>query len=323
MSIRVLNPSRYYLIGLLAFFALLATRARAQMVTNTDPNFTLQVPNGFAQYPADPDSLYIFATSDPANGPPDAAVAIQRLRGTIGRERARLPKDAAPGSQLTTTRWKSFDVDVMAEHISANGVDVERRVAQIPIARHAVQIVVMVPASSTADPDAILQSFVSGLDGPSNWSAELNNTPSIVGAVSALLVILLISGSKAAKAAKAAARVERSDRRSLPGRHIRSRMIAVVLSVLLFVVIFFGGMIAISRNPGGDYTNEQRGELISIGAVTMSLWSFSAVYGIARLIMRIGYGPVRAPMAPAIAAGSDASSADVAARWAQLNDPDQ
>jgi hypothetical protein len=72
------------MIGIL-LWAGCAAAARADVFTCTDPQFTLNEPDGYVQVPATGDVLYSCATSDPNFSMPDAIIEIVRLPGTIRR----------------------------------------------------------------------------------------------------------------------------------------------------------------------------------------------------------------------------------------------
>ena len=165
-----------YLICLLAMVSA-GTTSLAATITDTRFNFTLVISDRYRQFPGAADSLYYFATSDPANGVPDATIAIQRLHGTIGKEHLDLSATGLPGAQLLTGQWKSFTVDVFAAQVDATGTKMAIRGAQLPLAHEAVQIIVAVPLAREASAEGILNEFLTGFDGPSNWSTPKPITP--------------------------------------------------------------------------------------------------------------------------------------------------
>lgn len=141
-------------------------------VTSTDPDFSLTVPAGYIQITS-PNAIYAFATSDPAAGKvPDATVAVQRLHGTIGPGHMDLSATGIPDAHFLRGKWKTFDIDIVAGHVTRNGIPFAMRGAQIPLQHEAIQILLLVPAEQDARADRIMQEFLAGLDGPSNWPSQ-------------------------------------------------------------------------------------------------------------------------------------------------------
>ena len=75
-----------------------------------------------------------------------------------------------PGARQYTADWKGFPVTVVALSRSAsNGSQSATRWVQIPLERQAVSIAVVTSVENDAVADQVLQDFLVGLDGPSNW----------------------------------------------------------------------------------------------------------------------------------------------------------
>jgi hypothetical protein len=141
--------------------------ARGQMVVDAGHGFTFQTPTGFTRLDRlpTPDTLYAFATSDPAAGLPEAAVMIQSLPGRItgGVGHVPLPDNAPPGARMTVRKWGSTDIDVMEANTYVAGVPVAVRVAQIPLPGKAIQIDLMTRTTRRTPIDVTLDQALAGL----------------------------------------------------------------------------------------------------------------------------------------------------------------
>jgi hypothetical protein len=86
----------------------LAAAGRAEQITDANFRFSMTIPDGFeriAQPPPDkPNWLYSFVKKEPDGA--WVAIVVERMRGTIDRERLD-PQDAPAGShaRLHTVRW--------------------------------------------------------------------------------------------------------------------------------------------------------------------------------------------------------------------------
>lgn len=159
------------LCGLLLALASVASAAR---VEDPDLGFTLDIPEGFEPDPAilgaDRDFVHAFAKDDPAGGF-STIIVIERMRGTIGRERldpAKLP----PGfkGKLFTAKWNGFDVEATEVPEELNGVPTINYNAQVPLKREAIQLRVVGPQSKVKELRALLDQLLDGLKGETNWT---------------------------------------------------------------------------------------------------------------------------------------------------------
>jgi hypothetical protein len=139
-------------------------------ITNTVPEFTLTLPDRYVSVKRIGDALYTFSTKDQTAG---ALVGVYGLGHTIEQGGERTPQIQAPDARLIPATWKSFPVNVTAWHTTAkNGAISAARWVQIPLQQQAVSILVLIPVAKEALADGLLQDFLSGLDGPTNWRIE-------------------------------------------------------------------------------------------------------------------------------------------------------
>jgi hypothetical protein len=173
-------------------FAAFAGDAEARTIKNAELNYTLVVPDRFKQMPPPPGAIDAFASSDPAQGIPDAVVTISRLPGVLGREHFDASKHAIPGfpeARFRQQKWKTFDIDVMEAQTVQAGVRLSVRGAQIPLKPAAIQLSIAVRAGKEAEADALLTELLAGLDGPSNWLTDFESSESIGQAVGGIIVL--------------------------------------------------------------------------------------------------------------------------------------
>jgi len=161
-------------LAVCTFLLMLPFVASAARVEDANLAFTIDIPEGFEPDPAmlaaKADFVHAFAKDDPAGGL-STIIIIERMRGTIGRERldpAKLP----PGfkGKLFTAKWNGFDVEATEVAEELNGVPTVNYNAQVPLKREAVQLRVVGPRSKDKELRALLDQLLAGLKGETNWT---------------------------------------------------------------------------------------------------------------------------------------------------------
>jgi hypothetical protein len=153
---------------------LLPTAGAAATFQDENLGFTVDIPEGFEPDPAvlgaNRDFAHAFAKDDPAGGL-STIIVIERMRGTIGRERLD-PGKLPPGfkGKLFTARWNGFDVEATEVPEELNGVPTVNYNAQVPLKREAVQLRVVGPRSKDKELRALLDQLLAGLKGETNWT---------------------------------------------------------------------------------------------------------------------------------------------------------
>jgi hypothetical protein len=139
-------------------------------VTNTVPEFTLTLPDRYVQLKSTGNALCNFGTKDRTAG---ALVGVYPLGHTIEPGIVGAPQVQDPDSRQIPATWKTFPINVTAWHPAPkNGTRSAALWAQIPLKQQAVSILVLVPVEKEAFAEGLLQDFLTGLDGPSNWRGE-------------------------------------------------------------------------------------------------------------------------------------------------------
>ena len=139
-------------------------------VTNTVPEFTLTLPDRYFQLKSTGNALCNFGTKDRTAG---ALVGVYPLGHTIEPGIVGAPQVQDPDSRQIPATWKTFSINVTAWHPAPrNGTRSAALSAQIPLKQQAVSILVLVPVEKEAFAEGLLQDFLTGLDGPSNWRVE-------------------------------------------------------------------------------------------------------------------------------------------------------
>jgi hypothetical protein len=201
-------------IAVIANVLLLASRLSAgETIVDDARGFTLALPDGFVANPdivgARPDIVHGFVLGDPTDEDLDIILFIQKMRGTIGRERLRA-EDLPSGFQgrLFTTQWQGFEVDAFEVPEQIGEIQTITYNVQIPLKRAAIQVKLFGPAEREAEMKSLLIEILTGLKGESNWiqSAALSApvtssqnygvillTFAIVFIVGGLVVLWLIS----------------------------------------------------------------------------------------------------------------------------------
>ena len=189
-------------LALLVLVGLGETAAGAAVIRDEKLGFTLTMPDGFVDFPAgkaEPGTAYAYLKGTP--GTDDyAIVTIKPMGGVIGREaleRKDLPKIEGIKFDLRREKWKSFEIDVMVGTARQEGVGVYVAVAQVPLEREAIELVVAGPEARRADVLALLHTLLASLDGPSNWLTDGERSyrlGKVAGMVSGVVVALAFAG---------------------------------------------------------------------------------------------------------------------------------
>ncbi len=164
----------------------LAGAARADTVSSADPAFSFTLPNEFKDFPQGHGQkvLYSFARGNPGDAS-YAVLRIEGLGGTIGREplhRAIVEKAARSSTASTgvevkgfdyrKTRWKTFELDLIATRLTGGQQELLTLSTQVPLAKEAVQIAMLGPAKDEPRLVSELQSILVSLQGETNWLTD-------------------------------------------------------------------------------------------------------------------------------------------------------
>jgi len=164
-------------------------------VTNTKPEFTLVLPDRYFTLKSTGDALCTFGTTDRSTG---ALVAVYGLHHTIEPGSTDVSAFKQRDVRRVTMTWQSIPVDVIGWRTTAkDGKEMAARWVQIPLVQEAVSILVLIPAAKEDLADGLIQDFLAGLTGPSNWRVEEPLSPAQRGARLVLglaLLLALISG---------------------------------------------------------------------------------------------------------------------------------
>ena len=150
---------------------ILAVVLLLQTATNSQLGYKFTLPDGFVAFPAgktQPDVVDCWTEFMPASSRGALILCVQRMRGTIGRERL-ARKDLPPQIELTTFKWKSFDIDGLRTDTTQAGMPVVIYAAQVPLRPEAIQLIVAGPRDQTQRAEAILTSALASLEGNTNW----------------------------------------------------------------------------------------------------------------------------------------------------------
>jgi hypothetical protein len=157
------------------FVLLLASFASAgETIVDDARGFTLTLPDGFVPNPAivgaAPEIIHGFVLGDPTDDELDIVLFIEKMRGTIGRERLK-SEDMPPGFQgrLFTTQWHGFELDAFAVPEQLGEIKTITYNIQIPLKRAAIQVKLFGAAERESELKTLLAEILAGLHGESNW----------------------------------------------------------------------------------------------------------------------------------------------------------
>ena len=141
-----------------------------QVASNAQLGYRFPVPAGFVDFPAargQPDVVDCW--SEEASG---LLLCVQRMHGVLGRDRLK-PSDLPATTQLSSQKWKGFDIDVMRTDTAQAGAPVVVYAAQVPLRPEAIQLIVAGPQEQSSRAQEVLTATLNGLEGETNWlSAE-------------------------------------------------------------------------------------------------------------------------------------------------------
>lgn len=286
---------RFSLVCLALLLSVIAERgARAEtVVTNDKPKFTLTVPDGYVQMPAQGDAIYQFASAKTdADDVPEAAVLVERLGGTIDARPMKLPPDAPPGSRWTTARWGAFDLQCLSTVIVKQGHSMTARVVQIPLEGEAIQITAGVPGNNGAAADAVLATFLTRLHGPSAWADPMTTGDRAqfiaVGGggiflVLGVYVILFLRSRRRRRSA--ASHPALAARRQSQDLHRQAMWYGIGIGISLGLVIWCSATLYIGLGPAILVDPFERARLLTIGCAKLSCFLALIAYGIMRLVL--------------------------------------
>ena len=175
-----------------------------ETVVDDARGFTLTLPDGFEQNSelagAAPDIIHAFVLGDPTDDELDIILFIEKMQGTIGRERLK-PEDMPPGFQgrLFTTTWQGFDVDAFAVPEQLGEIETITYNVQIPLKRAAIQVKLFGSVDREPELKTLLAEILAGLDGESNWTQSAAPFSSMTssrnyGTILLVFAIVLILG---------------------------------------------------------------------------------------------------------------------------------
>jgi len=213
------QAASHTIIAAVAIALMLTSHASAgERIVDDARGFTLTLPDGFVANPdlvgATPDIVHGFVLGDPTDEDLDIIFFIEKMRGTIGRQRPKgedMPSDSQ--GRLFTTQWQEFEVDAFEVPEQLGEIQTITYNVQIPLKRAAIQVKLFGPADRESELKSLLAEILAGLKGESNWiqsaapSAPVTSSESygvillafaILFVVGGLVVLWLIS-SKAPK----------------------------------------------------------------------------------------------------------------------------
>jgi hypothetical protein len=171
----------------LTLVALAQPVAAGPSVDASNLGFTFTLPDGFenpAGAGAGAPSGMAFKRGQPGVGS-FAILEIVPMGGTIGpgklnrpvveesaRSSLRAANATATDFDYRTTRWKTFDLELVVAHVAKGNQRLVTLTTQVPLVRQAVQVNLLGPAADEARLLGELQSILGSLDGQSSWLSD-------------------------------------------------------------------------------------------------------------------------------------------------------
>ncbi len=152
------------------FLLMAATAARSQ-VKNAELGYTLNLPDGFTDFPAarsQKDVVDAWSETAPASANGALVLLVARMHGVLPREAMR-QEDVPANTQVVSFKWKGFDVGGLKTLTTQGGQPMFVLVAQVPLRKEAVQLSVAGPADQEARGQSIMEATLTSLEGETNW----------------------------------------------------------------------------------------------------------------------------------------------------------
>lgn len=195
--------SRWSLL-LLSLLPMTASSALAETFHDAELDYRFELPAGYRPHTPGfgrPRERSAFLRGELRVGS-YAALSVQGLGGTIGRgavDRQAVERAAHTAAERTgveptrfeysNARWQRFELEVVATRISTGNVEVVTLAVQVPLARQALQLVLLGPATELARLRSELTAMLGTLQGHSNWrSDEQRERPSSEGVWTSLAI---------------------------------------------------------------------------------------------------------------------------------------
>ena len=164
--------------GIAAVLLLAAASGVADaQVTNRELGYTLTVPAGFVAHPAgktNADIVDCWGEEAPSDAGP-ITLCVERLRGTLGREPMTAEQLGSPNLLLTSFRWNEFDIEGVEAVATPDNGFTSTFVAQIPLEKEAIQLIVRGPGSHRARVRAAMTTTLVSLVGETGWLSRLQS----------------------------------------------------------------------------------------------------------------------------------------------------
>jgi len=136
-----------------------------------------------------------------ASGGGNLILCVERVRAEFSPQHLR-QADLPPAQQLTTVKWKGYDVDATRTDTMLGPVAAVIYAARVPLRREAIRVVVTARQDRAEEARAILTQVLGSLEGESNWpkpaghSGPFGNTLRWIIAIAIVVVLLRILATR-------------------------------------------------------------------------------------------------------------------------------
>ncbi len=189
-----------------AFLALVlaASFARAaEVVHNSDPEFTVVIPDGFVPEPRIVASrpAYIHGFVRAAEKDVGTVIVVERMGGVLGRGKLDISHmPAAFKGRLLSIPWNGFDLEMFEVPEETAGVKLLTYNVQVPLRGHAVQLKVVGKAEIAEELRATMGALLNSLTGETNWIKSIfpesfASSKLYLVAVIAIMALVVVGGA--------------------------------------------------------------------------------------------------------------------------------
>lgn len=165
-----------------------------QFGASTELGYRFALPAGFEAFPegrAQPGIVDCWTESEQASPSGALVLCVQRLGGTLSRGET-MPGQGSGAMRPLTFKWKGFDIGGLRSDTTQAGDPISVLLAQVPLRREAVQLIVAGPRDQAERAQAILEATLATLEGETNWLTDAERAERLGNIGGMVLVVLVV-----------------------------------------------------------------------------------------------------------------------------------
>jgi hypothetical protein len=126
-----------------------------------------------------------------ASGGSNLILCVERMHAELSPQHLR-QADLAPAQQLTSMKWKDYDIDAIRTDTMLGSVAAVIYTARVPLRREAVRVLVTARKDRSDEAYQILTQVVGSLEGESNWTKAAGRSGPVGKSMPWLIAIAVV-----------------------------------------------------------------------------------------------------------------------------------